>query len=317
MGFQTQVNQFPAPGIPGVQASANPVATVDAGEGALVAAPGGVTVANFGWITGTSNLGGGVVSNSTSTPVAPDGLVLNSHEALITEWLGQSSLVIPQGLGCTLAQRGDFWAVSNSAPAVRGQKVFANLFNGAVLVAAAGSTPVTNVGTAAAFAISDITAGLMAVSAVTSGVLAVGQLVSGLGIPANTYIQNFVSGSGSTGTYQLTQTTLNSYAVASATSVSPEGNGGFSGTATFDTNQMTVDSTVYGTLAVGQIVVSAGVTAGTHITGVAAPGVYTLSTAPGTITPAQAVTASSWIETPWYALSDGNPGDLVKIGVKN
>jgi hypothetical protein len=36
----------------------------------------------------------------------------------------------------------------------------------------------------------------------------------------------------------------------------------------------------------------------------------------GTIT-TQACNFSPFIETPWYALSDGNPGDLIKIGVKN
>lgn len=60
-----------------------------------------------------------------------------------------------------------------------------------------------------------------------------------------------------------------------------------SGTATFATNVMTV---VTGTFVIGQTIVSAGLTAGTKIISGTSP-TFTLSTAPGTITPAQAVTA--------------------------
>lgn len=323
MGFQTQVNLYPAPGIPGVQASANPVATVDAGTGALVAGSNGLTVANFAWISGTTNLGGGVANNlcPTASPYAPDGLVLNQHEALITTWLGQSSIVIPQGLGCTLAQRGDFWSYSYYGPAVRGQKVFANLFNGAVLTAAAGSAPSVNTGSNAAFTAA-IASGLMTVSAVASGVLAVGQLVQGVGVPANTYIQSLGTGTGGTGTYNLTQTTL-SLSSASLTSVSPVGNGGASVTAatTSGSATLTVASVAYGVLAVGMSVSGTGIPAGTYIsalgTGTGGAGTYTLSQNASATGASVTVSASAWIETPWYALSDGNPGDLIKIGVKN
>jgi hypothetical protein len=326
MQFQTQVNLYPAPGLPGTQASANPVATVDAGDGALVAGTNGVTVANFGWISGTTNLGGGTVLNVCPTtasvaPFAPDGLVLNQHEALITDWLGQSSLVIPQGVGCTLAERGDFWSVSNYGPAVRGQKVFANLFNGAALVAAAGSFPVTNIGANASFT-ATITAGVMNVSAVTSGTLAAGQLVQGTNVPANTYIATLGTGTGGTGTYNLTQTTL-TLASEALTSVTPAGIGGASviASASDASATLTVASVNYGTVNVGMPVSGTSIPAGAYIaslgTGTGGDGTYVLSAnTTGTITSAT-VTLSAWIETPWYALSDGNPGDLIKIGVKN
>ena len=57
-------------------------------------------------------------------------------------------------------------------------------------------------------------------------------------------------------------------------------------TASFATNQMTVSAVSRGTLAVGQTITAAGVTAGTYITvatGGGGAGVYTLSTSPGTI----------------------------------
>lgn len=77
---------------------------------------------------------------------------------------------------------------------------------------------------------------------------------------------------------------------------------GFDGTATFATNVMTVASVVTGTVDVGDLVTSAGVAAGTYVTAqlTGTPGgvgTYSLSTSPGTITPAQAVTTTSHAET--------------------
>lgn len=75
---------------------------------------------------------------------------------------------------------------------------------------------------------------------------------------------------------------------------------GFSGTASFATNVMTVTVVGSGTVKVGDLVTSAGVAAGTYVTafgtGTGGLGTYTLSTSPGTIA-AQAVTTTSFIET--------------------
>lgn len=77
---------------------------------------------------------------------------------------------------------------------------------------------------------------------------------------------------------------------------------GFSGTASFATNVMTVTVVGSGTVKVGDLVTSAGVAAGTYVTafgtGTGGLGTYTLSTTPGTIT-AQAVTTTSFVETPF------------------
>lgn len=77
---------------------------------------------------------------------------------------------------------------------------------------------------------------------------------------------------------------------------------GFSGTASFATNVMTVTVVSSGTVNVGDLVTSAGVAAGTYVTalgtGSGGLGTYTLSTSPGTIT-AQAVTTTSYVETPF------------------
>ena len=93
---------------------------------------------------------------------------------------------------------------------------------------------------------------------------------------------------------------------------------GFVGTATFATNVMTVASVTSGTVKVGDIVTSSGVAAGTTVlaqTGgtPGGAGTYTLSTSPGTITPAQAVTTTGYIETKFVVDTAGSDGDLIKI----
>jgi hypothetical protein len=327
MPFQTQVNIYPAPGIPGTQASNNPIGIVDAGSGALVAVTGGLTVANFAWVTGTTNLGGGTAQNACPTtvsvaPYVPDGLVLNQHEALITTWLGQATLVIPQGVQCTLADRGDFWNVSNYGAAVRGQKVFAHLFNGNVLVAAAGSFPANLVGSNASVTASVATS-VLTVTAVASGVLAVGQLVQGSGIPSNTYILSLGTGTGGTGTYNLT-TTPGTVASGTVVTTAVAGLGGAvaSSVSSSSSTTLTVNTLTSGTIAVGMLVQAiTNIPAGTYIaslgTGTGGTGTYIMSAASTGSISAQACNFSPWIETPWYAKSDGNPGDLIKIGVKN
>ncbi len=49
-GFQTRINQYPAPGVEGAFAGTNPHATYQAGEGALVAGEDGLTVGRFAWM---------------------------------------------------------------------------------------------------------------------------------------------------------------------------------------------------------------------------------------------------------------------------
>ncbi|EAV3976667.1 hypothetical protein E2790_13230 [Salmonella enterica] len=49
--FQTHMNQYPAPGIPGAFASDNPHASYVAGEGALITGPDGLVIARFAWVT--------------------------------------------------------------------------------------------------------------------------------------------------------------------------------------------------------------------------------------------------------------------------
>jgi hypothetical protein len=132
MGFQKTINIQPAPAVEGDFASANPRASVLAGPNALITGTGGVTVGRFAWADA-----GGVVTNAGSG--APTGFVHREQQALITEWLGEATMLVPEGQIITLHNEGDFW-VKTLTVATVGQKVFASLTTGETKTDAAGAT---------------------------------------------------------------------------------------------------------------------------------------------------------------------------------
>lgn len=311
MAFQAQVNKDMAPGVEGAIASSNPISTV---LGNILAGTAGVVVGRFAWLTSG-------IANSFSPAVVrvPDGFVLNSQQALITNWRGVNSMTIPKGYGVTLADRGDFWCRASYADAAVGQKVFANVFDGSIRAGDAGSFPTDPIGTSGTITAS--ISGNTLTPTAGSVFLAPGMRITGTNVPANTFIEAQLTGSAgacTSATYQLT--TYATVASSTLTVTANSGIGGFVGTASFATNVMTVTAVTTGQLAVGQLVKSAGVAAGTYITslgtGTGGTGTYNLSTSPGTIA-AQAASASAWIETPFSIKTPGNVGDLIKIGVKN
>lgn len=316
--FQNQVNYAPAPGVVGGIASMNPLATVDAGPGSLTAGNPGVAVGRFAWNSYAVAGGPGVAKNAcTGAPRKPDGFVSNQQQGLITTWLTNSSLVIPTGKEVVEHQRGDFWAFSTLAEAAINQKVYANLLSGQVLAAATGQFLTNAVGSAASVTAS-LTAGsyTMTVTATGTAGVAVGQLVTGPGLAPDTYVESIGTYNGTSGTVFLSQAATNTEAAQAYTTALPEAFGGWVGTASFATNVMTVVSTTSGALAVGQLVQSTNVAAGTYIVAQLTATTYQLSTVPGTIT-TQAASASAWIETDWWVNSAGNVMDLIKIGVRN
>lgn len=315
MSFQSQVHRYPAPGNVGAIASMNPLATVPAGPGGLVAGSLGVFVGRFVWNVYPVAGGPGQGQNSAPSPRKPDGFVANQQQATIPSLMDDSSLLVPAGTMLTEHVRGDFWAFSTLSEAALGNKVFANLLSGQVLAAAAGAFPTNAVGSAASVTAS-LTAGsyTMTISATGSGVPKVGQLVSGPGLEAGTYIESIGTYNGTSGTVFLSKPALLAESGKTYTTALPEAYGGWVGTATFATDEMTVVSTTSGAIAVGQLVKSAGVDDGTYIIADLGAGVYQLSTTPGTITPAQAASASAWIETDFEVKSAGNVMDLIKIG---
>lgn len=78
---------------------------------------------------------------------------------------------------------------------------------------------------------------------------------------------------------------------------------------------LTVSAVASGTLAVGQVISGAGVTAGTTITasgtGTGGTGTYTVS-ASQTVS-SESMTSTNSVETKWYVGSAGGVGDLIKI----
>lgn len=200
MGFQTVINQYPAPAVEGMFASASPRATVLAGDSQLVAGTGGVIVGRFGWVDSTNTT---VLNSGTG---APDGFIANELQASIQTIADSASLTIDAGRAMTVFNQGDFWVrVANAA--TRGQKIFASILDGRASAAAAGAT------IAAASVTAAIATTTMTVSAVGSGTLVVGQEVTGTGVTAGTYITALGTGTGGTGTY----TVNNSQTVSSTT----------------------------------------------------------------------------------------------------
>lgn len=201
-GFQKTVNNQPAPGIEGAWASANPYATYVTGPGGLVSGPA-LTVARFGWATPKADGTEGEVVNNSAALVAPgvsrapSGFIANEQQAMSVTFLAEYGMQMLPGQAMELFTRGDFWMKFGSAVA-RDQKVFANLLDGSAQAAATGSVIAGNAFTAS-FATNQMT-----VTAAPALPLKVGQAVTGSGIPANTFIAAFGTGTGGTGTYTLT-----------------------------------------------------------------------------------------------------------------
>jgi hypothetical protein len=272
MGFPNQVNVVPAVGVAGDFASTNPRSSVINGAGAFVAAAVGVAVGQFAWADANN------ITVRNSGAGAPTGFVARQQQALITAFLGESTMTIPQGLGVTLFSGGDFWVKNDGAAASAvGQKVYANNATGKVSFAATGNPPTgasvtgaiaANVVTGA-IAVNSVTGSIagqvLTVTAVGSGVLAAGQTISGTGVDTGTTILAQLSGTaGGAGTY-----TVSVSQTAASTAITASGGG------------LTVSAVTTGVLQVGQTISGAGITAGTTITalgtGAGGAGTYAVS----------------------------------------
>jgi len=208
MGFQTEINDYQAPGVPGDFASTNTnLVSVLAGPGALVAPAGGLKVGNFFWV--------GPNGETSQSYVAGYQVAFlgRNMQALITEFLGEATMLVPQGFMVTGFNGGDFWA-NFPAGAAPGDYVFADPNDGTPLANSADSAP--TLGTATAAAGSTVTATLvnasttLNVTAVTHGIISPGDAVTdsttGANIPAGTVIVAQLTGTaGKVGTYQMSQ----------------------------------------------------------------------------------------------------------------
>lgn len=305
-GFQTQVNVQPAPAVEGDFCSTNPRFTFDAGPGGLVTGASGVRVGYFAWATAPldPNSGPSIANNFGSGPVT--GFVHREQQGLITTFLADAAMTVPQGFPITLFTGGDFWVKNNgTTQAVLGQKAFANYANGQVSFAASGSIntgQVTgSIGAATSQFVASISGDIMTVTSVTSGTIVAGGAISGgTGVVANTVIVSQLSGTvGGAGTYlvnigeQNVQSALltESYGILNVTAVTS------------------------GAVGVGDLLTGSGVSTNTFVTqlgtGSGGTGTYYVNNSQtvGSIT----ITVGLNVETKWYAMSGGLPGELVKI----
>ena len=211
-GMQTQVFVQPAPAVAGDFASANPRFTEIAGPGGLVAGPNGVTVGRFAWLSFASldpNSAPQIANSSGSGPVG--GFVGRHQQALITNFLGDASMVVPVGFPVVLYSGGDFWVKNEGAStAVFGQKAYAAFGSGAASFAATATAPTgsfTGAIAASTFSVTgSISGNVLTVSAVSSGTIVNGATITGSGIPSSPAVKiaSQLSGTpGGVGTYSL------------------------------------------------------------------------------------------------------------------
>lgn len=223
-GFQTQVNQQPAPAVAGDFASANPRAVALAGPGGLVAGDTGVTVGGFAWV----DEDGVTVYSRATVDRSPDGFVHRDQQALITAYLSGASMVIPEGFPVTLSNEGDFWAV-NAGPVAceKGWYVYADTTDGSVNTAnilversdgatVTASMGSTNTGSLGATFTATGSGAELTVTSVT-GLISVGDTISGTGVPSGTTIESQTSGTpGGDGVYETSVATTASSATVTA-----------------------------------------------------------------------------------------------------
>lgn len=223
-GFQKQVNLTPAPAVAGDFASSNPRATVLAGPGGLVAGIGGVQVAKFAWVDPADGV---TVQSYGQATKAPDGFVHREQQALITDYLAESSMTIPVGFPVVLHNEGDFWALlAGSTSAAVGDPIYADYSSGDVIADAAptgasvtGSLGSTNTATLGATFTASADGGddtRIDITSVT-GLISIGDTLSGTGILPGTTVVSQVSGTtGGAGKYQLNQANTTSAATVTA-----------------------------------------------------------------------------------------------------
>lgn len=254
MPFPSIVNVAQAVGVVGDFADSSPTASV---PGSFVASSEGVAIGRFCWL----NAGGSTVSNFGIG--LPLGFVHRENQALITQFLGETSLVIPKGLPVIPMTVGTYWVInSGTTAATRGMKAYVDSSTGLITFAATSNPPTSAVvsGTIAANVVTgsvsantvtgSIAGAVLTVSVVSAGVLVPGQTLAGTGINVATTIVSQTSGTaGGAGVYAVSV----EQTVASTTITASGG-------------CLTVTAVTSGTLAVGQTISGTGVTTGTTIT---------------------------------------------------
>jgi hypothetical protein len=307
--FQQVVNAQPAQAIEGDFASSNPRSSMLTSAGGLVAGPLGVTVGRFAWADND-----GVVRNIGGGGNGRIGFVHRDNVALITQWLGRSTMIVVPGYEINLMSSGDFWA-RFAAGATPGQKVYANYADGSCYAAATATPPAAGAVTgsiaagAASFTASiapanpfnlDEEGGIMTVTTAPTGspgVIQPGGVLSGTNVVSGQTVLSQLSGTaGGVGTYEVSiAQTLASEAITQAYGV------------------FTAASGLTGTFAVGDTLTGgSGATQITALgTGTGGLGTYIVNNA--TVVSSTSFTSAGAIETAWYVDTYAAAGELAKI----
>ena len=128
MSFQKTVNINPPIGIEGTFATIGVTHSSIAGAMQFVAGPTGLTISR---LVGHSYWRFKTISQPDVTNWVNGYVGRDSNIAVITNWQGQSTLLVPSGMAVTAYDRGDFFAKSKTA-AVVGQKVFSSDTDGTI-----------------------------------------------------------------------------------------------------------------------------------------------------------------------------------------
>src|SRR5690242_8706537 len=307
-GIQSIVNTRQAPGVPGQWASTNPRSSYVAGPGGLVAGPAGVTVGNLAWVSYQAidyDNAPSIVNSFGAGQIS--GFVSNTQQALISNYLQASSMVIPVGFGVTLMLDGDYWAVNNSSGYVRpGTPCYAQLSTGAPYFFTSAPTPASGSTSSIAAGSSSVTGSVfgnvLTVTAVGSGTVYPGTTISGTGVTTGSMIMAQLSGTpGGIGTYALNTGEMS---VPAGTTIT-----GAYGT-------LTIGGTVVSGFGVGALLSGTNVVAGTYVTalgtGTGGAGTYIVNNA--TVVGSTAISATQYVLTNFSAWSGAASGELIKIG---
>jgi hypothetical protein len=306
MPFQTAVSYGPVPGIEGDFCDATPRSSVNAGPGGLIAGPQGVSVGRFAWWSEAMLDGDGapaVVNSFGSGPVT--GFVHRAGQALTTIFLAETSMLIPPGFPVTLFSSGGFWSLNSGATEAQvGMTAYANLANGSVTFAAAGTPGTSSVTGAIApgtgSASGSIAGDVLTVTGSVTGSFQPGGAISGTGVASGTTIVSQLSGAaGGAGTYSVS---IPEQTVAATTISETHG-------------VLTVSAVTSGSVNVGDPISGTGVTSGTTVTalGTGTGGTGTYIVGPSQTASSTAITAGNTVATKFIAVSAGAPGERVKI----
>lgn len=310
-GFQTSVSDQPAIGVAGDFANTNPYFSVPFGPGGAVAGANGAVVGRFQWsVPPTDGDGAPAQINSFGTgPVT--GFLYRKQQGLITTYLADASMVVPQGFQLGLASGGDFLAKNDgSNQALPGMKAYANFADGKITFAASGAP---SGATAGAWTIAAATNGwtgsiadsVLTVTGGVTGVIYPGTVITGAGVASGTRIINQISGTaGGIGTYGI------SIPEQTVASEAMTGTYGLFTATTVATGVFGVGNTLTAATPLGA---ATNITA--LITGTGGSG-STFAVNPTQTSSFGAngvLTAATNVETKFYAMSSGLAGELVKI----